>query len=135
MTKKTKHKTKYIYIYIYIYIYKKMKNKNLWKPFKIWGVLFQDWCTERYKEVLNQLSFSMHLFRKYSAKPSVAELALEWQQTISNKSSTADALWSNSGLLDISNHLFSMHLKVFWYFQGIEKGYTGNKWVIINHMR
>ena len=43
---------------------KEKKNKNLQKPFKIWaGVLFRDWCTERYKEVLKQMFFSIHLFR------------------------------------------------------------------------
>ena len=26
-------------------------------------------------------------------------------------------------------HLFSMHLTVFWRFQGVEKGCIGNKWV------
>ena len=50
------------------------KKKNLWKPFKIWAVCFAIDVTERYKEVLNQMFFSMYLFWWYSEKSLVAEL-------------------------------------------------------------
>ena len=57
--------------------------------------------TERYKEVVNQMCFSVYQFRWYSEKSSVAELTFGMASGISSKSSTANTLWSTVVLPDI----------------------------------